>query len=114
MSHIRDLRVKRGINQSYFGTLFGISQQTVSRIEKNPQTIGVDILIRVSEYYNVTTDYILELTDEKRNLLMESRVNKKIDDYYDFIIEFEELSQTHQQVLLSVLRGLKEAQSSQK
>lgn len=54
MSHIEELHNKIGMNQTIFGNMFNISQQTVSRIEKEPNTISVDILIRLSEYFNVT------------------------------------------------------------
>jgi len=110
MSHIYELRKSRGMSQIQFGRQFGISQQTVSRIEKDPITIGTDVLVKISEYFSVTTDYVLDISDEKRNLFQEGRVNQKMEEYYDFILELEELTEGNKSFLKRMMRYLLETQ----
>ena len=59
---------KRGIIQEILAGKLGITQQMSSTYERDIGVIKVDILKRIAEYFNVTTDYLLGLSDIKRNL----------------------------------------------
>ena len=72
---------------------------------------SVRLLIEISDFFSVTTDYLLGLSDEKRNLLMENRVNRKIENYYDLIVEFEELNENNKNTVNVMIRALKAAQT---
>lgn len=96
------------MNQEALADFVGVSQQTISKIEKNKFAISIDLLIALAKYFNVTTDYILEVSDEKRNLFRAECINKKIEKYYDYIIEFEELEEHNQKVLLAIMYTLKD------
>ena len=67
-SCIKTLREKRGIIQEILAAELGITQQMLSKYEKDVTVIKVDILKRLAEYFNVTTDYLLGMSDEKRDL----------------------------------------------
>ena len=110
-NRIRELREKRGMNQEALARFIGVSQQTISKVERNTDALGVDLLIEISDFFSVTTDYLLGLSDEKRNLFLENRVNRKIDSYYDLIVEFEELNENNKKVVQVMIRALKEAQT---
>ncbi len=58
-SNIRQLRKEKHISQTELGRVLGVSQQMVSRIEKDRERIQIKQLIMLSEYFGVTTDYIL-------------------------------------------------------
>ena len=110
-NRIRELREKRGMNQEALAGFIGVSQQTISKVQRNTDALGVDLLIEISDFFSVTTDYLLGLSDEKRNLFLENRVNRKIDSYYDLIVEFEELNENNKKVVQVMIRALKEAQT---
>ena len=103
-NRIRELREKRGMNQEALAGFIGVSQQTISKVERNTDALGVDLLIEISDFFSVTTDYLLGLSDEKRNLFLENRVNRKIDSYYD-------LNENNKKVVQVMIRALKEAQT---
>lgn len=65
-SRIKNLREKRGIIQEILAAELGITQQMLSKYEKDVTVIKVDILKRLAEYFNVTTDYLLGMSDVKR------------------------------------------------
>jgi len=67
-SRIKNLREKRGIIQEILAAELGITQQMLSKYEKDVTVIKVDILKRLAEYFNVTTDYLLGMSDVKRDL----------------------------------------------
>ena len=85
-SRIKNLREKRGIIQEILAAELGITQQMLSKYEKDVTVIKVDILKRLAEYFNVTTDYLLGMSDVKRDLTGQIKLNETLDEYYDMII----------------------------
>lgn len=110
MNHIQELRESKGMSQTIFGNEFGISQQTVSRIERDPTQMATDLLIKMAHKFNVTTDYLLELSNVKRNLFEKDEILHKIDEHYDIILDYEELDSYSRNIFRIVLKGIKEAQ----
>lgn len=65
---IRDLREDNDLTQKKIADILSCSQQVYSNYELGQRDIPTDILIKLSLYYNVSTDYILGLTDNKDRL----------------------------------------------
>lgn len=79
-SRIKNLREKRGIIQEILAAELGITQQMLSKYEKDVTVIKVDILKRLAEYFNVTTDYLLGMSDVKRDLTGQIKLNETLDE----------------------------------
>ncbi len=67
-SRIKMLREKRGLIQEILAVEIGITQQMLSKYERDITVIKVDVLKRLAKYFNVTTDYLLGVSDVKRDL----------------------------------------------
>lgn len=64
---IRDLRQENDLTQEFVArNVLGISQTMYARYERGANEMPIRHLISPSKYYQVTTDFILALTD-KRN-----------------------------------------------
>lgn len=63
---IRDLREDRDLKQRQLAEFLNCSQQVYSNYELGQRDIPTDVLIRLSEFYNVSVDYILGLTSDPR------------------------------------------------
>ena len=61
---IRDLREDRDLTQQELASYLHIKQNTYSQYENGQRQLPVDVLIALAKYYNVSTDYILGLTDQ--------------------------------------------------
>jgi len=61
---IRDLRKDNDFTQTYIAKILGCSQQTYSRYETGEITIDIYNLIKLSNIYNTSVDYLLGITDE--------------------------------------------------
>ena len=59
---ILDLREDRDLKQRQLADLLNCSQQVYSNYELGQRDIPTDVLIKLSNFYNVSTDYILGLT----------------------------------------------------
>ncbi len=60
---LKDLREDHDLKQAEVAELLGIQQTVYSRYERGFQNIPIEYLIKLAEYYKVSTDYILGLTD---------------------------------------------------
>ena len=74
---IRDLREDNDLNQSEIAKILNTTQQHYSRIEQGSTEITADRVILLANFYNVSTDYILGLTNNPKPLPK--------DWFYDFI-----------------------------
>lgn len=106
-SRIKSLRKKRGLIQEILATELGITQQMLSKYEKDISTIKIDVLKNLAKYFNVTTDYLLGLSDVKRELTGQIRVNEIIDEYYDLIEVYKKLDQYDQEMVWTMMQAVK-------
>lgn len=65
---LRDLREDKDLKQVQVAALLGIQQTVYSRYERGYQTIPVEHLLALADFYNVSTDYILGRTNDPRRL----------------------------------------------
>ena len=63
--HIRSLREDRDLSQKEIAAILGMSQTGYSKYETGENDIPTQILIKLAEYYNTTTDYLLGRTDKQ-------------------------------------------------
>lgn len=62
---LRDLREDKDMNQTQIAELLNTRQTVYSRYERGFQSIPVEHLITLADFYNVSTDYILGRTNIK-------------------------------------------------
>lgn len=65
MNRLRDLREERNLTQEKVAKAIGIGQTGYSKYECEKIDIPTDILLKLSDYYNTSIDYILCRTNNK-------------------------------------------------
>lgn len=70
------LRTKAGLTQDEMADKFGVSRQTVYKWENEITYPEVDRIIRISEVFNVSIDYLLK--DNPKELLNEGNIEKAV------------------------------------
>lgn len=60
---LRDLREDHDLTQSKIAELLHIVQSRYSKYERGVAKIPLDCLVRLAEYYGVSTDYLLGRTN---------------------------------------------------
>ena len=61
---IKDLREDHDLLQKEVANILGISQQYYSEYENGKRTVPISHLITLAKYYNVSSDYLVNLTNE--------------------------------------------------
>lgn len=60
--NIKRLRRLRGISQVELGNALHVSKQCISNWENDNIQPSIDMLVKIAVYFNVTTDYLLDLS----------------------------------------------------
>ena len=113
-SRIKQLREKRGLIQEILASELGITQQMLSKYERYITFIKVDILKRIAVYFNVTTDYLLGLSEVKRDLQGQLKVNETLDEYYDLVEIYKNLDKYDQEMIWSIIQIIKKFDEKRK
>lgn len=106
-SRIKQLREKRGLIQEILAAELGIAQQMLSKYEKDVTLIKVDILKKIAAYFNVTTDYLLGVSDVKRDLQRQMKMNETLDEFYDLVEVYKELDSYDKEMIWSIIQTIK-------
>lgn len=72
-----DLRTDNDLTQEKVAKILNTSKQTYGRYENGQRKLSIEDLIKLAEFYNVSTDYILGLSDEKEKIVVKN--NNKVE-----------------------------------
>lgn len=62
---LRDLREDNDLTQKEIAEYLHIKQNTYSQYENGQRQLPIDVLVKLAEYYKVSTDYILGISNDK-------------------------------------------------
>ncbi len=62
---LKDLREDNDLTQAKIAEYLHIKQNTYSQYETGQREIGLGMLVKLALFYNTSTDYLLELTDDR-------------------------------------------------
>lgn len=64
--NLRSIREDRDIKQREVAKYLNVSQNTYSQYENGVISLTAEILIKLSDYYKVSIDYLLDRTDNPK------------------------------------------------
>lgn len=91
---LAEFRESVGVTQVQLGEILGISQKTVSAIENNRQNITSEILLVLSEKYDLSSTWVLTgrgdmfISPEKNALLIQEEIDTMIGYIEDFATKY--------------------------
>ena len=62
---VKKLRLSHNLNQVQLADELNVSKQTISNWENNNILPSIDMLVKLSDFFSVPTDYLLELDNRK-------------------------------------------------
>lgn len=60
---LKELRIEKGLSQRGLAELTGFSHTAIRRWENEVQLPNIEILVTFAKFFDVTTDYLLGLSD---------------------------------------------------
>lgn len=85
---IRELRKEKNLTQPELGKIIGMGKTTVSMYETGNSTPGDDIKLKMADYFDVSIDYLMGLSDiRKPNTEWSPTISDKDNKDLDKIVE---------------------------
>lgn len=60
---LKKVRIDRGLRQEDIGAIVHVGKSTVSQWENNIHVPDIETIVKIANYLNVTSDYLLGLSD---------------------------------------------------
>lgn len=67
-TRLKNIREDRDLTQAELGKVLNKSQQGYNHIEAGRAELKIDDLIKLCEFYNLSADYMIGITNEKKPL----------------------------------------------
>lgn len=64
---IKGLREDKDLTQIDIAKYLNVAQNTYSQYENGKREIPITVLVKICQYFDVSSDYILGLSDEKKH-----------------------------------------------
>jgi transcriptional regulator with XRE-family HTH domain len=110
---LKELRKEKKYTQNQIAKIFNIGQTTWAGYEKNKSRPDLDTLIKLADFFNVTTDYLLgqtnmKLSIDQMTLLKEIDLsNNNLFEKYDLTIDGKSLSKEEFLKAIELIRVMK-------
>jgi len=62
---LKEVRTEAGISQAKLADKLNVSNSFIAEIEMDRSSVSTELLIALSEFFNVSSDYLLGLSDKK-------------------------------------------------
>ena len=62
---IKEMRKAHSLNQVEFAEKLSVTKQTVSNWENNNIQPSIEMLVKIADFFNVSTDYLLDRENKK-------------------------------------------------
>lgn len=83
MEHLRELRTKRGLLQKDIASFLGIDRTTYVKYEKGDNEPSNDIIVKLATFFNVSTDYLLGVSNNANATSSHSIEKNRIETLYE-------------------------------
>lgn len=105
-TRIKELRMEKNLTQDFLATKAGINQTSLSRIECGISTPDAGLLIRLSDIFQVSTDYLLCLTDNRLPASHADNISKYLQRYQTHISLLQKLNPSQRSHLQHFLESM--------
>lgn len=101
------LRIERHLNQKDLGLVFGVSTSAIGMWETNKRFPDLNMLIKIANYFNVSTDYLLGLSPASSSTQEVVHREQLSDDESKLLDTYRSLGADEKQIVLGKALDLK-------
>ena len=106
MKNLKTIRERKNITQVRLSIEVGVSQETISAYENGKAMPSIEILCKIADFFNVSTDYLLGRTfvpNAVKDICLDGLNNGETE----LITHFRQLSKDNRTKAIGMLIGLK-------
>lgn len=106
-NRLKTIRKAFNLTQEMVSSALGISQQTLSRCENDIEALQIYLLYKISDYYSVSTDYLLGISNTRKNPEQMKEFEQIALKYLDFIEVFDTLQEFDKDLVMHIIYDIK-------
>lgn len=99
MNRIKELREEKNLSQEELASELGLSKGIISLYEQEKRKPSLDVLIQLSDFFNVTLDYLLCRTNDRNNVLESLEIAASTKDH----IDLSEVSDRDKEIIMNII-----------
>ena len=80
-TRIKNVREDRDLTQAEIGKILQKSQQGYNHIETGRAELKIEDLVRLCEFYNITSDYLIGIIDEPKPLKTNHKIKRQSEQH---------------------------------
>lgn len=111
MVNLKKAREKRGITQVRLSIELELAQETISGYEIGRISPSISVLIKIADFLNVSTDYLLGRIEEDIPF-MKIKSNDMTDEESDLLFHFRNLNEENKKDLLWYMNALEQKENN--
>jgi transcriptional regulator with XRE-family HTH domain len=118
MNRLKALRTQNDLKQIELANKLGVQSSAISKYENGQLEISNELLIKLADIFNVSTDYLLGRTDDPlpmrdvdQDLYDEHDYNKELNDFLNddemssMFYDYKNWTEEEKRNLLNILKG---------
>lgn len=106
-SKLRQLRRESGLTQKELANEIGSTDKNIWAYEKGVATPPIDVIVAYAEFFEVTTDYLLGVTDEFGTKYKDSRFTSFSNEEIHLIENYRELNPMSKKLVKQTMETLR-------
>lgn len=104
--NIRFLRTSKGLKQSELATVLSTTQSTIGKYERNEVEPNIDTLIKLSNFFGCSTDYLLGREQEDGLIVIDNSSNTISDIEQHILDVFRNLTNRNKIKVVGYVDGI--------
>lgn len=105
-TRLKELRISRNLTQTQLGYFTHTTQSLISKLESGECRLTEDIIINFSNFFGVSSDYFLYLTDEKLPINLKLSLKKDAENFHTLCYYYNKLNFEQKNALLHMIRTI--------
>lgn len=101
-TRLRELRLEKNLTQTQLSLHTNISQSSLCKMEAENGNINGSQIIALSQYFGVSTDYFLYVTDEKLPIDVKISIQKEMDNFHKLFYYYSKLNSFDKNLVLNM------------
>lgn len=111
MRRVKELKEENDVTQDELAFVLGVTQQRISKLLSGKSKFYPEEIKRCANYFEVTSDYLLELSDDRRAVKIDVTVINEISESHrrSLLYFFGLISEKQRRVVLELLKSMAES-----
>lgn len=111
---LKYLRTEKGLTQKVLSELLQVNHATVSAWEKSKNEPSLEMIVKLAEVFDTTTDYLLGVVNEWSYKISPApkEISETAGEQFELLCIYNELTPAHKTEIKAIIKTLKDLEKN--